>query len=289
MTNKQHSIKWNGYSGKIICGDVLDYLAGIREPFVDLIVTSPPYNVGIKYDSWNDAMPVEEYRSWMGKVVKELLRITKRGGRLCINVPFIGNTWFRAKSTKMQFYPAFYLPLIEEVGWIPRDFFVWIKTRQPENPNSFCGNATSWGSWLSPSCPYARCFAEVILVFHKETKKLQEKGETDLTKSEFLELTKNVWYFPAEISRQHPAPFPVELPRRLIKLYSYVGATVLDPFCGSGATCVAARMLKRNFVGVDISEKYCKQAFEAVAQATLQWEKDRGSSTSNSNTTMGGS
>ena len=264
MTNKQYSVEWNDYKGKIICADIFDYLAGIREPFVDLIVTSPPYNVGIKYDSWNDAMPVEEYRSWIKRVAEELLRVTKRGGRLCINVPFIANTRLRAKSTKLQFYPAFYLPLIEDAGWVPRDFFVWVKTRVPETPDSFCGSATSWGSWLSPSCPYARCFAEVVLVFHKEVKTLQHTGETDLEKEEFLRLTKNVWYFPAETSRQHPAPFPVELPRRLIKLYSYIGDTVFDPFCGSGTTCLAARMLNRNFVGVDISENYCKQAFERV-------------------------
>ncbi len=253
------------YLNKIIKGDALDGLKGLPDECVDLTVTSPPYNVGKDYgEVYSDSQNASDYFCMIENVMKEIYRVTKTGGRICLNVPFIGNSYFLQKSARLQFYPLPYIKIIEKTGWIFRDFVVWIKTREPEDSNNFCGNSTQWGSWLSPSCPYLRCFAEVILVFHKKEKRLQHTGETDLIKEEFLEYTKNVWYFPAETKRDHPAPFPEELPKRCIKLYTYIGDLVLDPFMGSGTTALAALKLNRRFIGFELNPEYVKLAYKRI-------------------------
>jgi DNA modification methylase len=248
----------------IVQGNCLDVMKGIEDNSVDLTVTSPPYNVGIEYDNHNDSMNEDDYFDFIQSVSDELYRITKIGGRSCINIPFIGNSIFKAKSEKLIFYPSLYMPIFEKSGWVIRDFVVWVKTNEAENPSNFCGNSTQWGSWLSPSCPYMRCFAEVILVFHKIDKRLDHKGESDLTKDEFMEYTKNVWYFPAENKREHPAQFPLELPKRCIKLYSYIDDLIFDPFTGAGTTLLASKILKRHYLGCDISQTYCDIANQRI-------------------------
>ncbi len=241
--------------------DCIDFMQTLPDNFLDLTVTSPPYNVGIDYDNHDDAMSEEDYFAFIQTVSDELYRVTKVGGRICINIPFIGNSSFKAKSEKLIFYPNLYMPILEKSGWTIRDFVVWVKSGEAENPNDFCGNSTQWGSWLSPSCPYMRCFAEVILVFHKEDKKLGHTGISDLTKDEFMELTKNVWYFrTATDKKKHPAQFPIELPRRCIKLYSYVDDLVFDPFMGIGNTAMACIETKRHYLGCDISKDYVDEA-----------------------------
>ncbi|MBT9165234.1 MAG: DNA adenine methyltransferase YhdJ [candidate division WS2 bacterium] len=238
----------------------LDTMARMPENFIDLTITSPPYNVGIKYDGYNDSRHPEEYFDFIKKVASGLYRVTKKGGRLCLNVPFIGNSYLVGKSQELQFYPSPFIDIFSTTNWIFRDFFVWIKSSEPENPNIFSGNSTTWGSWLSPSCPYARCFLEAILIFHKEDKTLQEKGISDITKEEFLEYTKNAWYFPVETNREHPAPYPLELPKRCMKLFSWVNAIVYDPFAGSGTTPVACVKNKRRYIASETSEGYYKRA-----------------------------
>ena len=163
------------------------------------------------------------------------------------------------------------MPLAEKAKWIPRDFVVWVKTSEAGNPNNFCGNSTQWGSWLSPSCPYLRCFAETILIFHKQDKKLQSKGESDIAKDEFLEFTKNVWYFPAENKRlKHSAQFREELPRRCMKLFAYKEGIILDPFLGSGTTAYCAKKLNRKCIGIEIEEKYCEIAAKRCSQMVME-------------------
>jgi len=229
---------------KIYNMDCVQFMKTLPDNFLDLTVTSPPYNVGIGYDNHNDSMAESDYFDFIQKASNELWRITKIGGRACINIPFIGNSLFKAKSEGLIFYPSLYMPIFSKAGWLIRDFVVWVKSGEAENPNDFCGNSTQWGSWLSPSCPYMRCFAEVILIFHKIDKRLTHKGESDLTKTEFMEYTKNVWYFRTTTDKnKHPAQFPVELPRRCIKLYSYIGDLVFDPFMGVGNTAKACGKL----------------------------------------------
>lgn len=246
-----------------------DTMNRMDEGMVDLTVTSPPYNVGINYDNHNDSVSEKEYSEFMSVVARKLIKVTAKGGRLCLNVPFVGNSYFLSKSQHLQFYPLLYVNIFQEAGWIFRDFVIWVKTQQPENPNIFCGDSTQWGSWMSPSCPYLRCYAEAILLFHKETKTLQKKGIADITREEFLEFTKNVWYFPAETNRMHPAPFPVELPYRCIKLYTYRDALVYDPFMGSGTTAIACLKTGRRFIGSEISETYVKMAKNRIYDERL--------------------
>ena len=247
---------------EFIVGDSREVLKKYPEAFVDLTVTSPPYNVGKEYDSHVDFMDDTEYFSLIEEVFKEVYRITKVGGRLALNIPFIGNYASKPKNKKLIFYPNFFMTVLEKVGWEPRDFVVWVKSHNEDNISVL--NSTAWGSWKSPSCPYLRCFGEPILIFHKRDKKLQHAGETDLTRDEFLLFTKNIWFFPPEFNRDHPAIFPEELPRRLIKLYTWIGGTVLDPFCGTGTTNVAAYKLKRKSVGIDISEEYINLAKKRI-------------------------
>jgi DNA modification methylase len=250
---------------KIFAMDCLELMGQLPENVIDLTVTSPPYNVGIDYENHIDNMSEDDYFAFIQSVSDELYRISKVGGRACINIPFIGNSKFKAKSEKLIFYPNMYMPIFEKSGWIIRDFVVWVKSSEAENPNNFCGNSTQWGSWLSPSCPYMRCFAEVILVFHKINKRLDHKGISDLTKDEFMEYTKNVWYFKtANNTKDHPAQFPIELPKRCIKLYSYQSDLVFDPFMGLGNTALACVETNRHYLGCDISQEYANTAISRI-------------------------
>lgn len=253
----------------------LDTMARMPDGLVDATITSPPYNVGIDYgNSYNDSQPVDDYFNFISTVAKELLRVTVSGGRACINVPFTGNSYFLKKSQHLNFYPRYYIDLFEDAGWIFRDFVIWVKTSKPEDPDIFCGNSTQWGSWLSPSCPYLRCFAEAVLVFHKETKQLQKDGIPDITKDEFLEFTKNVWYFPAESDRLHPAPFPVELPTRCIKLYTWVDSIIYDPFIGSGTTAVAAVKARRNYIGSETNPAFVRLARTRIDSTKIEMSQE---------------
>lgn len=242
-------------------GNCIELLAAMEPETQDLIVTSPPYNVSKQYGSSNDSMTLADYEAFIWEVFTGLFAVTKPGGRACINVLFTGN--FAGKG--MVFYPTLFTRAAQQAGWSFRDFAIWVKTRKAGDPNNFSGSSTRWGSWLSPSCPYMRCYSEAILVFEKGSKKLLHKGVTDLTRAAFLEYTKNVWYFPAETQRRnHPASFPVELPRRLLQLYSYVGDSVLDPFLGTGTTGVACVQLHRNFTGFEIDPTYADEATKRI-------------------------
>jgi len=242
---------------KIINEDCLIAFKQIENESIDIVVTSPPYNVGIGYDKWNDNLSENEYRQFTNSWIKETERIIKKGGRICINIPIMGNNPKMKKSNVYLFHLPQYLEIIRKY-FLLRECITWIKSYAEYDENVFCGNNTVWGSWLSPSNPFCRSFSEFIIVAHKETPGLQHKGKTDLTKDEFLKWTKNVWFFPSENDRTHPAPFPEELPKRCIKLYSYVDDMVLDPFSGYFTTGLVCAKLNRKFIGIEISENYCK-------------------------------
>lgn len=233
-------------------------LRTLPDEIIDLTVTSPPYNVGKQYDQWNDIQSTADYEKLIRTTIMHLYRITKKGGRLCLNVPLMGNSWFKQKTDGLIFYPSTYMHICESNDWILREFLVWHKCSE-RNIFNIGGDSTAWGSWLSPKSPYCRCFTEVILVYHKETSELQHNGESDLTKLEFMEYTRSSWFFYPEnrFLDEHPAPFPEELPKRCIKLYTFIGDVVLDPFCGTGTTCLVASKLNRRYIGIDISQKYC--------------------------------
>ncbi len=214
---------------------------------VHLMVTSPPYNVGKQYD---ENLTLDEYRGLLRRVFRETYRVLVPGGRACVNVANLG---------RRPYLPLhrFIIEDMTEIGFLMRGEIIW-------NKAGSASPSTAWGSWLSASNPTLRDIHEYILVFSKQRfdrKSLGERKST-LTQQEFMEYTKSVWTFGAESARKigHPAPFPLELPRRLIKLYTFEGDVILDPFVGSGTTSIAALELGRNYVGYDIERDYVKLA-----------------------------
>jgi len=156
--------------------------------------------------------------------------------------------------------------LLEEIGFLPREQLTWIKAARPDD----IATSTAWGSWRSASNPVLRAVAEPVFIASKGTH-ARPPGPSDLSAEEFKAWTRNAWTIPSGNAQQfdHPCVFPIELPRRLIKLYSYVGDTVLDPFMGSGTTLQAARLLRRHAVGMEQSAKYCELAAGRVCQLLL--------------------
>jgi len=232
----------------IYCADSTD-LPFVSNESVDLIVTSPPYNLDVQYGDYKDAVPYDRYLEWVERWARALLRVSVPTGRACINIPLDSN-----KGGKRAMY-ADYVERFLRAGWQYQTTIVWNEQN--------ISRRTAWGSWLSPSAPFVTAPVEMIAVFYKDEWRRPPNGRTtDITREEFLEWTLGVWTFSGENGNKlrHPAPFPEELPRRLIKLYSYVEDVVLDPFLGSGTTCLAAKRLGRRCIGVEIDAGYCATA-----------------------------
>ena len=210
---------------------------------VHLMVTSPPYNVGKEYDA---DLSLEDYLAFLERVWAETRRVLVPGGRMCINVANLG---------RKPYIPlhAFIAEQAIRLGFLMRGEIIW-------NKAASASPSTAWGSWKSASNPTLRDVHEYILVFCKDSFKRsnpQERPST-ISRDEFLEYNKSVWNFKAESARKigHPAPFPLELPRRLIQLYTFEAEVVLDPFMGSGQTAIAAVKSGRHFIGYEIDQKY---------------------------------
>ena len=215
----------------------------IPDNSIHLMITSPPYNVGKEYD---DDLTLEEYLNLLRSVFGETYKKLVTGGRACINIANVG---------RKPYIPlhAMVIEIMIDIGFLMRGEIIWDKSTS-------AGGSCAWGSWMSASNPVLRDFHEYILIFSKESyskNKSQEKRDT-IGRDEFIQWTKSIWTFSAVNAKRigHPAPFPIELPHRLINLYTYEGDVVLDPFCGSGTTCIAAAQNKRNYIGYDIEEKY---------------------------------
>ena len=248
----------------IYCGNALELIKGIRDNSIHLIVTSPPYNCNIPYDSYDDNMDIDKYFFTMGRIFIDLYEKLVKGGRCAVNIP----ECIQIKSGEIIFLSPRFQHLFNNAGFITREIITWVKGY---NENHFQGNNTAWGSWCSPSNPYMRSLTEKIIVLSKET--LELKGEkTDLKPNEFKEWTKNCWFIPTNKDTKHPAVFPIELVKRLIKLYSWIGNTVLDPFNGIGTTTFTARQLNRDYIGMDLSENYCNIARKKLQQEVLNYD-----------------
>jgi len=244
---------WEKITGiKIINGDFLK--VDIPENSIDLIVTSPPYNVGIPYNSHDDTISYDDYIKWTERWLNKALKVVKPDGRMCLNIPLDKN-----KGGQQSVY-ADITYLAKKVGWKYHSTIIW-------NEGNI-SRRTAWGSWLSASAPYVIAPVETIVVLYKNTWKKQKKGKSDITKEEFIEWTNGLWTFSGESKRKigHPAPFPIELPKRCIKLFTYVGDVVLDPFLGSGSTVIAAHKLKRKAIGIEIDEKYFELATKRISK-----------------------
>ena len=224
----------------------------IPDNSVHLMITSPPYNVGKEYD---DDLTLDEYLELLSSVFGEVYKKLVTGGRACINMANIG---------RKPYIPlhAMVIEIMLDLGFLMRGEIIWDKSTS-------AGGSCAWGSWMSASNPVLRDYHEYILVFSKESyskNSAQEKRDT-VEHDDFIQWTKSVWTFPAVNAKKigHPAPFPVELPHRLINLYSYEGDVVLDPFIGSGTTAIAAIQNNRNFIGYDIKKEYIELAQKRIS------------------------
>ena len=221
----------------------------LKENSVDLIITSPPYNVDISYNSYDDEISYEDYlnftQAWLAKAIK----LAKEDGRFCLNIPLDKN-----KGGQQSVY-ADITTIAKEIGWKYHSTIIWNEQN--------ISRRTAWGSWLSARAPYVIAPVEAIVVLYKKHwKKNSEENKSDISKKEFIEWTNGVWNFTGESKKRvgHPAPFPVELPKRCIKLFSFVGDTILDPFLGSGTTLIACVETARKGIGIEIDLNYCELA-----------------------------
>jgi len=221
----------------------------IPDSSVGLAFTSPPYNVGKDYD---DDMSLESYLALIGQVAGEVYRVLCPGGRYVVNIANLG---------RKPYIPlhAYFYEIHQQVGFLPMGEIIWQKAKGAS------GNC-AWGSWQSAKAPRLRDIHEYLLVFAKGNFSRPDRGESDIDRDEFMAATLSIWDIAPESARRvgHPAPFPTELAERVIRLYSYSGDVVLDPFVGSGTTCVAAARHNRHWVGFEIDPDYCAQATARV-------------------------
>jgi site-specific DNA-methyltransferase (adenine-specific) len=247
----------DNYLNRIILGDAIEVLSKIPDNSIHLIITSPPYNLNKPYSNHNDLMDYENYLEWMGNVWAQAKRVLIKGGRLCIN---IGEN--KRQNITYPTYSAFIQQCVN-LKMLYRGTIIWNKHSAAKH--------CAWGSWNSCSNPHIVPRHEYILIFSKDQWKLEgSQKNCDLNREEFMTYTRSIWVFAPESRNKigHPAPFPEELPYRLIKFYSYRGNIVLDMFSGSGTVGIVARKLGRNFVLIDNSLEYCKLASQRFAKET---------------------
>lgn len=234
----------------------------IKEKSIDLIVTSPPYNLNMNYGEYKDGLPYNEYLKFTGNWLKKAFDSTKRDGRLCLNIPLDKN------KNGNQSVCADITEIAKQVGWKYKNTIIW-------NEGNI-SRRTAWGSWLSASAPCVIAPVETIVIFYKKDwKKTSGSKISDIDKREFIEWTNGLWTFQGESKKRvgHPAPYPLELAKRCIKMFSFVRDTILDPFLGSGTTLIAAKLLNRNGVGVEIDETYCKLAKKRLIEEAHIYSK----------------
>ena len=233
-------------------GEVPGVLSCVPDGLVDLIVTSPPYNVDLgnnkynktPYSLYKDNREHKDYLVWLKGVFEECYRCLKSGGRIAINVGDGKNGAVPTHSDIIQM-------MVNDLGYICMATIIWNKNH--------VSNRTSWGTFCSPKAlSFPKPF-EYIMVFAKENRALQCTGESDLTREEFIDWSLALWNFKPEHRLKafgHPAMFPEELPARCIKMLSWKDAVVMDPFSGAGTTCKVAQDLGRSYIGFEMDEKY---------------------------------
>jgi site-specific DNA-methyltransferase (adenine-specific) len=220
---------------------------------IDLIVTSPPYNVDIKYNSNNDTLDYCDYLKWTNGWMQKCYNILKDDGRFLLNIPLDKN------KGGQQSVGADITTIAKKIGFNYHSTIVW-------NEGNI-SRRTAWGSFMSASAPYVIAPVELILILYKNSWKKLGLKNNDITKVEFMEWTNGLWTFPGQSKKGaggHPAPFPLELPNRCVKLFSYVGDTILDPFLGSGSTLISTLNNNRKGIGVEIDKEYSNIAIKRL-------------------------
>ncbi|MDH7489914.1 MAG: site-specific DNA-methyltransferase [Anaerolineae bacterium] len=244
-------------ANQIICGDSLEVLKAFPDNCVDLILTSPPYNFGLEYEGQGDAYFWEKYFDTLFAIFDQCIRVLKFGGRIAVNIQPLFSDYIPSHHIIGNYF------LSRKMIW--KGEILWEK-------NNYNCKYTAWGSWKSPSNPYLKYTWEFIEVFAKGTlRKAGNPEDADITADEFKKWVFARWSIAPERNMKefgHPAMFPEELALRVIKLFSFVGDVVLDPFNGAGTTTAVAQRLGRRFVGIDISPEYCAVAKKRL-RATL--------------------
>lgn len=233
------------WADKIYCMSS-ENMSPIPDNSVALAFTSPPYNVGKDYEG---DVSLQDYLDLIRNVGSEVFRVLRPGGRYVINIANLG---------RKPYIPihSFFYDIHSSIGFLAMGEIIWVKAEG-------AGGNCAWGSWQSAKSPRLRDVHEYLLVFAKQSFDRPENGKSDISSTEFMDATLSVWnnILSESATRvQHPAPFPVQLAERVIQLYSFIDDVVLDPFVGSGTTCVAANIRNRHYVGFDISPEYCKIA-----------------------------
>lgn len=222
---------------------------------VALMVTSPPYNVGKDYDG---DLSLDDYLGLLERVFTETYRVIESGGRVAVNVANLGRKPYLALNHHVA-------GLLSDIGFLLRGEIIWQKAKA-------AGGSCAWGSWQSAKNPTLRDLHEYVIVACKESYRRLRSGEDTIERDEFLDATVSVWNIQPESAKRvgHPAPFPVELPRRLIELYTFAGDVVLDPFMGAGSTAIAAVNSGRHYVGYETANEYVSLAEARIAELTAK-------------------
>lgn len=274
---------------KIYNGDSRKVMTEMDEKSIDLIVTSPPYGVGIDYDSWDDDKEIADYMEFTREWLREAYRVLKDDGRIALNIPYEINR--QSKGGRIYFSAEVWM-IMKEIGF----GFFGIVDLEESSPHR--SKTTAWGSWMSPSSPYIYNPKEcVILAYKKKHKKdikgtPQWKGEYQMVpnekiegefrkklvydekdKKDFMSLVFGQWNYFADTQQKTKATFSMDIPYRAIKILSFKEDVVMDPFNGSGTTCLAAEMLGRPWIGVDISQKYCEVARERIKEYQINQQQ----------------
>lgn len=242
------------YENQIICADSLELLKKLPDNCIDLILTSPPYNFGLDYNNHNDTNAWNKYYDMLFSIFKEGIRVLKYGGRFVVNVQPLYSDYIPAHHIISNFF------LQNKMIW--KGEIIWEK-------NNYNCKYCSWGSWKSPASPYLKYTWEFVEVYCKgDLKKEGEKEKIDITEEEFKSWVVAKWSIAPERRMKefgHPAMFPEGLAERVLKLFSYKNDIILDPFNGVGTTTLVAQKLGRRYLGIDISEEYCKTALKRIS------------------------
>jgi site-specific DNA-methyltransferase (adenine-specific) len=254
--SSNQNVYYNYKETYLLNNDVLDENLFDKE-FIDLIVTSPPYNVGIDYNSNDDELDYEHYLRFSEKWLTNCYKWSNPQARLCMNIPLDKN------KNGVRAVGADLTQIAQKAGWRYKSTIVW-------NEGNI-SRRTAWGSWKSASAPVVIAPVELIVVMYKEQwKKTNGSKISDITGDEFKAWTNGIWTFNGESKKKigHPAPFPKELPYRCIKLFSYVDDVIFDPFTGSGTTLLIAHNNNRKAFGTEIDLNYCELAKERILRET---------------------
>ena len=280
----------------VINGDSIEVMKDMPESFVDLIVTSPKYNVGIDYDSCNDRMPMDDYWEWTKQWLTQALRVLKNDGRIAINIPYEVNV--QERGGRVLFMSEFW-GVMKKVGFQ----FYGLVDLDENSPHR--SKTTAWGSWMSPSSPYIYNPKECVILAYKKDRIKKVKGEPqwefevvdveqedgtlkkktvykEEDKKEFMSLVYGQWEYFADTKQQTKATFSMDIPTKAIKILTYKNDIVMDPFAGSGTSLVSAEILGRRWIGIELSPNYVEVAkkrvnlfVESKRQQTLDFEKNK--------------